>query len=315
MDSVEVTVHARTVEQAVKVGLGELGLTSVDAADVEVIQEGKRGFLGMGGEDAVVRLSPKPTKRRRRRGGRSGRDRGSKEGSDAARSGGQKGGAVGATGSGGGSSKKPDRTAEGTGSRSRRGGSGGGRERSRSRATSQRRGEREKSGVTEKRENQKADGGRRDADPTEQAEIVGRFLTGLLEAFGLEAEVTTSVEDDIILASIDGDQAEALVGQKGAVLQAILELCRTIVQRRSHAGARIRLDIGGYAERRREALRIYAGRLADKVTGEGGEIMLEAMNAADRKAVHDTIGEIDGVRSYSEGEEPNRSVIIAADES
>ena len=68
MDSVEVTVHARTVEQAVKVGLGELGLTSVDGADVEVIQEGKRGFLGMGGRDAVVRLSPKPAKRRRRRG-------------------------------------------------------------------------------------------------------------------------------------------------------------------------------------------------------------------------------------------------------
>ena len=311
MDSVEVTVHARTVEQAVKVGLGELGLTSVDGADVEVIQEGKRGFLGMGGQDAVVRLSPKPAKRRRRRGGGSGRERGAKAGSDAARSGGQKGAAGGATSSGDGSSEKPHRMAEGIGSRGRRGGNGGGRDRSRSRATSQRRGEREKSGVTQKRDNQEADDrGRRDADPTEQAEIVGRFLTGLLEAFGLEAEVTTSVDDDIILASIDGDQAEALVGQKGAVLQAILELCRTIVQRRSHAGARIRLDIGGYAERRREALRIYAGRLAV----EGGEIMLEAMNAADRKVVHDTIGEIDGVRSYSEGEEPNRSVIIATDE-
>ena len=78
-------------------------------------------------------------------------------------------------------------------------------------------------------------------------------------------------------------------------------------------GAKIRLDIAGYTERRREALRIYTTRLADKVKAEGGEVMLEPMNAADRKVVHDTVAEIDGVRSFSEGEEPRRSVVIAAE--
>jgi spoIIIJ-associated protein len=147
----------------------------------------------------------------------------------------------------------------------------------------------------------------------EQARQIEQFLVGLLEAFGLEGEVSTRVEDEVIYADVTGEQTEALVGTKGAILQSVLELCRTIVQRKTQQGARIRLDIAGYSERRREALRIYARRLADKVVAEGGEIMLEPMNSADRKVVHDTVAEIEGVRSFSEGEEPQRSVIVAAE--
>jgi spoIIIJ-associated protein len=60
-------------------------------------------------------------------------------------------------------------------------------------------------------------------------------------------------------------------------------------------------------------LRIYAGRLAQQVLEDGGEVMLEPMNPADRKVVHDVIAETDGVRSYSEGEEPHRSVVVSPD--
>jgi len=148
----------------------------------------------------------------------------------------------------------------------------------------------------------------------EQAEVVRTFLVGLLGAFGLEGEVATRVEGDIVYADISGEQTEALIGPKGAILDAVLELCRTMVHRQSQAGARLRLDIGGYGERRREALRIYAGRLAARVLEEGGEVMLEPMNAADRKVVHDVVAEMDGVRSYSEGEDPGRSVVIARSE-
>lgn len=158
------------------------------------------------------------------------------------------------------------------------------------------------------------DDDRVEISPGEQAAEIERFLTGLLGSFGLDGEVTTRVEDDVIYAEVTGEQTEALVGAKGAILQAVLELCRTIVQRKTMSGARIRLDIAGYAERRREALRIYTRRLAEKVLTEGGEVMLEPMNAADRKVVHDTVAEIDGVRSYSEGEEPHRSVIVAYEE-
>lgn len=148
-------------------------------------------------------------------------------------------------------------------------------------------------------------------DAEGQAEVVGEFLRGLLDSFGLDGSVDTSVEEDVILANVTGEQTEALIGPKGAIMQSVGELTRTVVQRKTHRRARLRLDIGGYQERRREALRIYTGRLAGQVLDDGGEIMLEPMNPADRKTVHDAVVDIEGVRSFSEGEEPNRSVVIA----
>jgi len=77
----------------------------------------------------------------------------------------------------------------------------------------------------------------------EQAEVVRKFLVGLLNAFGLEGQVATRVEGDIVYADVSGEQTEALIGPKGAILDAVLELCRTMVHRQSQAGARLRLDI------------------------------------------------------------------------
>lgn len=148
----------------------------------------------------------------------------------------------------------------------------------------------------------------------EQAEIVGAFLRGLLEAFGLEGTVETRVEEDIIYANVIGGQTEALIGKHGATLEAIHELCKTVIQRRTRESARIRLDIGGYRERRREALKIYAERLAQQVMEEQTEVMLEPMNAADRKVIHDAVAAVDGVKTYSEGEEPRRSVVLSPED-
>ncbi len=148
----------------------------------------------------------------------------------------------------------------------------------------------------------------------EQAEIIGAFLRGLLVAFGLEGVVETRVEEDIIYADVTGGQTEALIGKHGVVLESILELCKTVIQRRTRESARIRLDIGGYRERRREALGIYARRLAEQVLEEQAEIMLEPMNAADRKVIHDAVAEVEGVRTYSEGEEPKRSVVLSPED-
>jgi spoIIIJ-associated protein len=152
------------------------------------------------------------------------------------------------------------------------------------------------------------------ADIATQAGVATEFLEGLLAAFGLEGAVANRIEEDVLYLDVSGDQTEALVGPRGSIMDAVLELTRTVVQRKTFGAPRMRLDIGGYTERRREALRIYAGKLAEKVLEEQGEVMLEPMNAADRKVVHDTIAGIDGVRSFSEGEDPNRAVVVAPDE-
>lgn len=147
----------------------------------------------------------------------------------------------------------------------------------------------------------------------ERVEVVQSFLEGLVGAFGLEGEVKAYGEDGIVFASVDGPQTEALIGQRGSIMQSVHEITRTVAQRKIREGTRLRLDVAGYAERRREALQIYAKRLAQQVLAEGGEVMLESMNPSDRKVIHDAIGEIDGVRSYSEGEEPHRSVVVSAE--
>jgi spoIIIJ-associated protein len=295
MTSMEwVEVRGKTVDEAVSAGLHELGLDSPEAADVEILQEPQRGFLGIGGQDALVRVKAKAKRRRRRR------PRGS---------GGSEGGAgrgearAGATA---GRQAQPGRRPE------QRSGGQRGRQGAAPRREAAGRGPRPERAPARPAPASEEESAQ--VDPVEQAKVVEDFLVGLLAAFGLEGEVSTRVEDDIIYVDVTGDQTEALIGPKGVILDAVLELCRTMVHRQSQAGARLRLDIAGYGERRREALRIYARRLAEKVLDEGGEIMLEPMNPADRKVVHDTISEIEGVRSFSEGEDPERCVVIGPTE-
>ncbi|MEL7209727.1 MAG: KH domain-containing protein, partial [Actinomycetota bacterium] len=95
----------------------------------------------------------------------------------------------------------------------------------------------------------------------EQGEIVAGFLEGLLDAFGADGEVTHErVEDSTLEVRVDGDDLGLLIGPRGATLTAVHEMCRTVLQREVAGGARarIRLDIGGYRQRRREALADFA---------------------------------------------------------
>ncbi len=265
-----VEVKAPTVALAIETALDELGLESPEEATVEVLQEPEKGFLGIGRKDAVVRVKPRPKRRRRPR------RRGKKpEGKPA-----------------------PAQRAKGKPSTDRNKAGKAGKSTNKAQKSPATKKEQH---VVEPDENVRA----------EQAAVIEQFLTGLLDAFGLEGDVAVKVEDDIIYATVTGSQTEALIGPHGAILDAIHELCKTVVQRRTKEGARIRLDIAGYTERRREALKIYAQRLAQQVIDDQTEIMLEPMNAAERKVVHDAVAEIEGVRTYSEGEEPRRSVVIA----
>lgn len=278
-----VEVRGRTVDQAVEVALSELGLERSEA-EVEVVQEPERGFLGFGGRDAIVRVKRAPKRsRKRRRGSRGHRKSGSEEAKTA-----------------------PQRTAAPKGKKKDKPGEQG--------SPRVRREERPAPVASTGESQADRENGEDEVDVEEQRQVVQEFLEGLIAAFGLEGRVESEAGDDYIAVKVVGEQTEALIGPKGSVMQAILELTRTVVQRKTQSGARIRLDIAGYVERRREALRIYAERLVDRVLEDGGEVMLEPMNAADRKVVHDVVAEREGVRSFSEGEEPERSVVIARDE-
>ena len=142
--------------------------------------------------------------------------------------------------------------------------------------------------------------------------VGSEFLEGLLDSFDLEATVTSSVvSDGHTEFKISGTDLGVLIGPKALTLAAIQDLLRTII----HYGiptdsGRILLDIAGYRERRRLALENFARQVAAQVTETGEVRSMEAMSPADRKIVHDAINGIEGVRSSSEGEEPNRRVVL-----
>ncbi|HVR78144.1 MAG TPA: RNA-binding cell elongation regulator Jag/EloR [Acidimicrobiia bacterium] len=279
MSYVEIEVRAKSVDLAVEAAMQELGVADRDQLSVEVIQEPERGFLGIGGQDAVVRVKRRKGRRRRNERKKPGQSQGSS----------------------GGSKQRGQASAKNGGGNQR-----GQRQQARDKGRDMSRNE-------EKREPKIDD--RPEMTIEEQARIAGEFLEGLVSAFGLEGTVTTKVEEDVIVADVDGEQTEALVGVRGSVRSAIHELTRTVMQRYAQDTARLRLDIAGYAERRRQALTIYAERLIDQLLEEGGEIMLEPMSPADRKVIHDAAAARDGVSSYSEGEAPRRYVVLNATKS
>ena len=136
------------------------------------------------------------------------------------------------------------------------------------------------------------------------------FLEGLLEAMELEGEVDVQVTEERSLACVvDGEDLAILIGRRGQILEATQDLLRTAVQRQAMTRVRVTLDIEGYRERRREVLAELA-RDKSEAALQDGEAELEYMSAFERKVIHDAVGEIDGVTSFSEGEEPRRRVII-----
>ena len=153
-----------------------------------------------------------------------------------------------------------------------------------------------------------------EADPKEQLEVSISFLEGLIKSFGLEGSVKGEVEDRNLLVTVSGEQTEALVGEKGNIIRSLHELTRTVIQRKTGAGTRLRLDVAEYAQKRKEALTIYAERLTNQILEDKQEVMLEPMNSVDRKTLHDAVSEIKGIMSYSEGREPYRSVVFAPSE-
>jgi len=147
----------------------------------------------------------------------------------------------------------------------------------------------------------------------QQGEAAQQFLAGLIREFGLDANVEFhEVDEDTVQVAATGDDLGLLVGPRGATLAAVQDLTRTFVQRQSENRTdRILVDVGGYREKRNAALRRFAEGIVEEVKSSGAERTLEPMSPADRKVIHDTVNEIDGVETRSDGIEPSRFVVIS----
>ncbi|HVL65105.1 MAG TPA: R3H domain-containing nucleic acid-binding protein [Actinomycetota bacterium] len=147
--------------------------------------------------------------------------------------------------------------------------------------------------------------------PEEVAGVARDFVAGLLESLGLAGDVGARAEGETALVEVTGEDLGGLIGRRGQTLDSLQELTRTAVQRRLRARVRILVDVEGYRARRRASLRDYAISMARRAIERGSEIELEPMNAYERKIVHDAVAEVEGATSFSEGEEPNRRVVVS----
>jgi spoIIIJ-associated protein len=212
----EVEKSAGSVEEAVDAALEELGVSEQEA-QIEIVQEPERGFLGMGAQSAIVRV-------------RVGDERPSA------------------------------------------------------------------------------------SDLEEEAVVAEEFLEGLLDRMELDAEVDHTFVDGVmyvdLLAGDDPQGMGLLIGRHGQTLDALNEIVRSAVQRKTGVRCRIVVDVEDYRKRRRSQLAERAEQAARRVRRTGKQESLEPMNPYERKIVHDAAGEVGGVETTSEGEDPLRRVVI-----
>ena len=143
----------------------------------------------------------------------------------------------------------------------------------------------------------------------EEGEIAADYIEGLLDIADLDGDIDMDVEGDRAVVSVVGATLDELVGDDGEVLEALQELTRLAVHRKTGLRARLMLDVGGFRARRRSELAELGRSLAAEVERTGEPRKLRSMTPFERKIVHDAVAEA-GLRSESEGEEPNRRVVI-----
>ncbi|MEI6476618.1 MAG: R3H domain-containing nucleic acid-binding protein [Actinomycetes bacterium] len=143
----------------------------------------------------------------------------------------------------------------------------------------------------------------------EEGDIAADYLEGLLDITDLDGDIDIDVENDRAALAIVGGKLRHLVGSDGEVLDALQELTRLAVQTTTGDRSRLMLDIDGYRAGRKSELRKLAEDSAQVVTSSKNSLKLAPMNAFERKIIHDTIQTL-GLTSESEGEDPDRCVII-----
>ena len=314
MEWVETT--ARTREEATELALDQLGVV-LEEAEVVVLEEPRQGLFGrMRGEARIrarVRPAPVRPKQDRRRGSRN------RQAPDR-RPGAEESAPVDA--------EEAPTSDSSSGSRRRRGGRGRGRQEAAASTVTEvaaknepaeaepespvRTGSPSPEGVAMTTDVPAAD----DAEPTvtvdEVRDAAVQFVTGLTDAFGFDAAVGARIEGSEIEVEVAGESLGLLIGPGGRTLLGIQDLARVAAQRRlGDHDTRLRVDVAGYREKRRQALERFAANVAEQVKTTGVARSLDPMPSADRKVLHDALAEIDGVVSRSEGEEPDRRVIVA----
>ena len=151
-----------------------------------------------------------------------------------------------------------------------------------------------------------------ESDLFRQSEIAADYVEGLLDILDYDGDIDEVVQNGRPVVEVLGSRLQPLVGQRGATVEALQELTRLAIFRRTGTPSRLLLDVGGYRAARRKELGAIAKNAAEKVKEYGEPVRLEPMSAFERKCVHDVINALSGVESESEGVEPQRRIVVRA---
>ena len=155
-----------------------------------------------------------------------------------------------------------------------------------------------------------ASGGERSL-PDEPAERVRAILERVVEALDVDAQVEVEEDAEQIVGRVEGEDVGLLIGRRGQTIDAVQLLCYRAAFRGRQDRKRVVVDAARYRERRREAVERQADRAAERALKTGKEIELEPMTPNERRVVHQHLKDRAGVETFSEGEEPERCVIVA----
>jgi spoIIIJ-associated protein len=284
-----VTTTGKTVEEATDVALDQLGI-DVDEAEIEVLEEPRSGLFGRTRGEARIRARVRPTEVRPKRDTRRRERRGGETRGDGAER----------------SSDGRDSGASGSGQRS---GSGSGRGSAEGRRAPAEKRSAEK---RPKEDDVDMDQDREPVDPAVVGAAAVTFMEGLVEAFGASATVELTQDDTELEVRVNGSDLGLLVGPGGRTLTAVQDLARVAAQRRlGDHDTHLRIDVAGYRERRTASLQAFARKIAAQVRESGKAVAIEPMASPDRKVIHDVLSTEDGVTTRSQGEDPNRRVIVS----
>lgn len=316
MKSFEAT--GRTVEEAISSGLAEQGL-SIGDVNIEIIEEGSKGLFGLfGSRQAKVRLTLREDEGLQPRdvfqdslNPRSQRDRTANEASvpetrpepkaREPRPPRQEKPAL--------KAQEPEAAAPQKETRNAR-------PDTRSRKSKAKREEKQAAPVRQEkmprqpRENKPAAPAAQ-ADPSTPQGQAQQFLQQLTKLMGLEISVAVSVSDDgHIYVTMDGDPQGILIGRRGETLDALQYLTSLNINKGREDYIRITLDSEGYRKKREEALVRLANRMANRARKTGRRVNMEPMNPYERRIFHSALQSSPGISTHSEGEEPNRHIVI-----
>jgi spoIIIJ-associated protein len=150
-----------------------------------------------------------------------------------------------------------------------------------------------------------------DAMPDAPAERVRVVLEEIVDALELDADVEVSEDSERIEGRVEGEDLGLLIGRRGQTIDAVQLVCYRAAFRGLQDRKRVAVDAAGYRERRRETIERQAERAAERALQSGKEIELEPMTPMERKIVHDALKDRSGLETFSEGDEPERCVIVA----